>query len=221
MNCQVPFGIEIFIDVDSWRICTQCFHVHQHLPTGSVLHTWMCACLHTTFACNILYSNRLYDLITGWWFRISFIFTPIWKRFPFWLIFFKWVETTKQIIISYTTYPLYLSTSNFLIATRTAQGQLQGGSRMIGFAWLQQLGWCWINVNWYRVAYPIYPSLWWCLQTLLMLPNGDGFLSLFVALVFCCQWLHVDQKKSLTSLHHGLQMLCMCSCLNLCSIYVL
>ena len=33
---------------------------------------------------------------TGWWFQIFFIFTPIWGRFPFWLIFFRWVETTNQ-----------------------------------------------------------------------------------------------------------------------------
>ena len=32
---------------------------------------------------------------TGWWFQIFFIFTPIWGRFPFWLIFVKWVETTN------------------------------------------------------------------------------------------------------------------------------
>ena len=31
-----------------------------------------------------------------WWFQIFFIFTPICRRFPFWLIFFKWVETTNQ-----------------------------------------------------------------------------------------------------------------------------
>ena len=31
------------------------------------------------------------------WFQIFFIFTPIWGRFPFWLIFFKWVETTNQL----------------------------------------------------------------------------------------------------------------------------
>ena len=35
--------------------------------------------------------------ISGWWFQIFFIFTPICGRFPFWLIFFKWVETTNQI----------------------------------------------------------------------------------------------------------------------------
>ena len=31
-----------------------------------------------------------------WWFQISFIFIPTWGRFPFWLIFFNWIETTNQ-----------------------------------------------------------------------------------------------------------------------------
>ena len=31
-----------------------------------------------------------------WWFNICFIFNPIWGRFPIWLIFFRWVETTNQ-----------------------------------------------------------------------------------------------------------------------------
>ena len=35
-------------------------------------------------------------LKTRWWFRICFIFIPIWGRFPIWLIFFKGVETTNQ-----------------------------------------------------------------------------------------------------------------------------
>ena len=30
-----------------------------------------------------------------WWFQIFFIFIPSWGRFPFWLIFFRWVETTN------------------------------------------------------------------------------------------------------------------------------
>ena len=34
-------------------------------------------------------------IISRWWFQICFIFTPIWGRFPFWLIFFRWVETTN------------------------------------------------------------------------------------------------------------------------------
>ena len=36
------------------------------------------------------------DRWSGWWFQRFFIFTPIWGRFPFWLIFFRWVETTNQ-----------------------------------------------------------------------------------------------------------------------------
>ena len=32
---------------------------------------------------------------TRWWFQIFFIFTPTWGRFPFWLIFFKGVETAN------------------------------------------------------------------------------------------------------------------------------
>ena len=37
--------------------------------------------------------------ISSWWFQRFFIFTHIWGRFPFWLIFFKWVETTNQICL--------------------------------------------------------------------------------------------------------------------------
>ena len=34
--------------------------------------------------------------VAGWWFWIFFlIFIPIWGRFPIWLTFFKWVETTN------------------------------------------------------------------------------------------------------------------------------
>ena len=32
---------------------------------------------------------------TGWWFQTFFIFIPTWGRFPIWLIFFRWVETTN------------------------------------------------------------------------------------------------------------------------------
>ena len=38
-------------------------------------------------------------MISGWWFQIFFIFTPIWGRFPIWLIFFRWVETTNQLYV--------------------------------------------------------------------------------------------------------------------------
>ncbi len=35
----------------------------------------------------------------GGGFKHFFMFTPIWGRFPFWLIFLRWVETTNQITI--------------------------------------------------------------------------------------------------------------------------
>ena len=36
----------------------------------------------------------------GWWFQIFFIFTPTWGRFPSWLMFFRWVETTNSTSVS-------------------------------------------------------------------------------------------------------------------------
>ena len=33
--------------------------------------------------------------LSGWWFQICLIVLPIWGRFPFRLIFVKWVETTN------------------------------------------------------------------------------------------------------------------------------
>ena len=35
--------------------------------------------------------------MTRWWFQIFFVFTPTWKRFPIWLIFFKGVATTNKM----------------------------------------------------------------------------------------------------------------------------
>ena len=32
----------------------------------------------------------------GWWFQFFVIFNPTWGRFPIWLIFLKWVETTNS-----------------------------------------------------------------------------------------------------------------------------
>ena len=43
---------------------------------------------------------KLFGIIySRWWFQIFFIFTPTWGRFPFWLIFFRWVETTNQYLV--------------------------------------------------------------------------------------------------------------------------
>ena len=39
-----------------------------------------------------------------WWFQIFCIFTPSWGRFPFLLIFFRWVETTNQCQMFFFTW---------------------------------------------------------------------------------------------------------------------
>ena len=45
--------------------------------------------------------------ITRWWFQIFFMFTPIWGRFPIWLIFFRWVgSTTNQIMLVLERVPI-------------------------------------------------------------------------------------------------------------------
>ena len=44
-------------------------------------------------------------MISRWWFQTFFIFTPTCRRFPFWLIFFRWVETTNQIWLSHCKIP--------------------------------------------------------------------------------------------------------------------
>ena len=40
-------------------------------------------------------SRELAKSWSRWWFQILFISNPIWGTFPFWLIFFKGVETTN------------------------------------------------------------------------------------------------------------------------------
>ena len=46
-----------------------------------------------------------------WWFQIFFIFTPIWGRFPIWLIFFKGVETTNRNFVFGTSFLVVLGNS--------------------------------------------------------------------------------------------------------------
>ena len=44
-------------------------------------------------------------LVLGGGFKYFFMFIPIWGRFPFWLIFFRWVgSTTNQCCLGYIMY---------------------------------------------------------------------------------------------------------------------
>ena len=53
-------------------------------------------------------AQNLSHLSAAWWFQILFYFHPEnWGRFPFWLIFFRWVETTNQSVNDFDTSVLY------------------------------------------------------------------------------------------------------------------
>ena len=51
--------------------------------------------LKSWFASSLAWPRPAGVCLSRWWFQIFFIFTLIWGRFPFWLIFFKGVETTN------------------------------------------------------------------------------------------------------------------------------
>ena len=54
-------------------------------------------CSHQNCFKNLNPGPSLAKKGTSWWFQFFLkIFIPTWGRFPFWLIFFRWVETTNQ-----------------------------------------------------------------------------------------------------------------------------
>ena len=44
--------------------------------------------------------NLIFQAFFRWWLW-CFMFTPIWGRFPIWLIFFRWVDSTNQFLLLY------------------------------------------------------------------------------------------------------------------------
>ena len=70
--------------------------------------------MHAEFCSGtwLLYRKKIKgnQSVARWWFQIFFIFTPIWRRFPFWLIFFRWVETINQVVFyHFVKHDLYRS----------------------------------------------------------------------------------------------------------------
>ena len=68
-----------------------------------------------------LWYTLWYPRRSRWWFQRFFIFIPTFGRFPIWLIFFRWVETTNQygyFVVSFrrSTFPFRLD-RGFLNAT--------------------------------------------------------------------------------------------------------
>ena len=70
------------------------FELRLTSPCLSPLHLPIPRCKSVTFvffSFSKTQSRLCLSAIARWWF--VFFFTPIWGRFPIWLIFFNWVET--------------------------------------------------------------------------------------------------------------------------------
>ena len=87
------------------------------------------------FHCTVL---TVHNCLTRWWFQILFIFTPIWGRFPFWLIFFKGVETTNELTIYGMTLSRCANPQGFI---PKGPGHIAGNFQ--DRAWRRGSGVCW------------------------------------------------------------------------------
>ena len=68
----------------------------QGIWCTSLFHKWPKKSQKKKLEAKEFSEYRSCSEVTRWWFQTFFIFTSIWGRFPFWLIFFNWVETTNQ-----------------------------------------------------------------------------------------------------------------------------
>ena len=62
--------------------------LHSQAPLGWRIQGFL--------GCNTCIS--IFQRVPSWCFQIFLIFISIFWRFPFWLIFFNWVETTNQVL---------------------------------------------------------------------------------------------------------------------------
>ena len=123
--------------------------------------------------------NEINHLATRWWFQIFFIFTSTWGRFPFWLVFFRWVETTNQsnlcrissinsmICMIPTNLPFYLSiTPMFGRVSMYVKGWTsENGSVMFFLMFTRICGDSWSNLksiffNWVGWNHLEKPNMW-------------------------------------------------------------
>ena len=56
-------------------------------------------------------------LFSRWWFQTFFIFTPIWARFPFWLIFFKGLKPPASFCLNNFLHGAIIMKSQNLVGT--------------------------------------------------------------------------------------------------------
>ena len=97
---------------------------------------WSKDCLNRSMIyCKLLVVSNIY---------IFYIFTPTWGRFPFWLIFFRWVETTNQITLFNLlnlSHPLFCIRPLFAVELRKPPAPLSVRSSAKRSQALQTVGW--------------------------------------------------------------------------------
>ena len=88
-----------------------CFFIHwSAIPRSAHRTSETILCLRVTAPTRCVRQNR--------WFQTFFIFTPTWGRFPFWLMFFRWVgSTTNQFFLwDMSVFPCVSFTHSLLAA---------------------------------------------------------------------------------------------------------
>ena len=73
-------------------------YIYLHLPWKSITPTYA-SLMDLSWVIIKPIVLFMKSALSRWWFQIFVVFTPIWGRFPFWLIFFKGIETTNQLSI--------------------------------------------------------------------------------------------------------------------------
>ena len=65
----------------------------------------------------------------SWWFQMFHVFTPTWGKDPIWLIFFNWLETTKQIPVENVEVTYHIRKSDRLVWVASKHPRISENSR--------------------------------------------------------------------------------------------
>ena len=113
-----------------------------------------------------LVSRSTRHYFSGWWFEIFLIFTPIWGRFPFWLIFFRWVETTNQFFrVNLNVFVRHLRAWHAHTVTEEPQHEFpackSAAASSVASFWIPSVSWlCASSPTWWFQT-PL-ESFFWC-----------------------------------------------------------
>ena len=93
-TCDFNLAMDIFL-------LTETTEMVKLSPESNVLNLKKMGSLSVDF-------TGFYRTIAGWWFGTFFIFPNSWDDDPIWLIFFRGVETTNQIVFQSSSTVAYL-----------------------------------------------------------------------------------------------------------------